>query len=277
MMTEMIGRTVRLYEITNFVGKGGHGAVYRALHKDTGKPVAVKVILPEHEEDKTLLVRFQQEAEIIRDLRHPHIVRLHDYWQDADGIWIVMQWIGGGDLRKYLEETGKMPPTALAKILKQITGALDETHAADIIHRDLKPDNIVLDENGDAYLTDFGIAKRMGYKAITSMGVVIGSPNYLSPEQIMGETVSPRTDVFALGFTIYELLAGLHPFDGIKNRVQLMMAMIQQDVPPILGLDPAISDDLNELVQRATHKQQDKRYPTASALSRHFSEIVGVE
>jgi serine/threonine-protein kinase len=141
----------------------------------------------------------------------------------------------------------------------------------------LKPDNIVLDENGDAYLTDFGIAKRMGYKAITSMGVVIGSPNYLSPEQIMGETVSPRTDVFALGFTIYELLAGLHPFDGIKNRVQLMMAMIQQDVPPILGLDPAISDDLNELVQRATHKQQDKRYPTASALSRHFSEIVGVE
>lgn len=273
-MDNMIGRTVRTYEITDFVGKGGHGAVYKAVHTRNGEKVAVKVILPEHEEDSTLLVRFQQEAEIIRDLRHPNIVHLHEFWQDEEGIWVVMQWLGGGDLREYLEKYGKMQPKMLAKILEQIAGGLDEAHAADIIHRDLKPDNIVLDDNGDAYLTDFGIAKRIGYTAITSMGVVVGSPNYLSPEQIMGETISGRTDVFALGFTIYEMLTGTHPFDNIKNRIQLMMAMMQQDIPPITTLDPQICDDVNELIQRAANKQADKRYPTASALARHFSEIV---
>jgi serine/threonine protein kinase len=273
-MDSMIGRTVRTYEITDFVGKGGHGAVYKAVHTRNGEKVAVKVILPEHEEDSTLLVRFQQEAEIIRDLRHPNIVHLHEFWQDDEGIWVVMQWLGGGDLREYLEKHSKMEPKMLAKILEQIAGGLDEAHAADIIHRDLKPDNIVLDDNGDAYLTDFGIAKRIGYKAITSMGVVVGSPNYLSPEQIMGEGVSGRTDVFALGFTIYEMLTGTHPFDHIRNRVQLMMAMMQQDIPPITTLDAQICDDINELIQRATSKQIDKRYPTASALARHFSEIV---
>jgi serine/threonine-protein kinase len=170
-----------------------------------------------------------------------------------------------------------MPAKDLAKILTQVTGALDAAHAADIIHRDLKPDNIVLDEDGNAYLTDFGIAKRIGYKAITSMGVVIGSPNYLSPEQIMGETVSSRTDIFALGFMIYEMLTGKHPLGSVKNRVQLMMAMLQQDIPPITDIDPMIADDMNMLLQRATSKQAEERYPTASALGRHFSEIVGVD
>ena len=273
-MDNMIGRTVRSYKITEFIGKGGHGAVYKAENTETKEIVAVKVILPEHEDDSTLLERFQQEAEIIRDLRHPHIVHLHDFWKDEAGIWVVMQWLGGGDLREYLEKHGTVPPKVLAKVLNQITGALDEAHAADIIHRDLKPDNIVLDDKGDAYLTDFGIAKRIGYKAITSMGVVVGSPNYLSPEQIMGETVSSRTDVFALGFTIYELLTGGHPFHGIKNRVQLMMAMIQQEIPPILDLDESIIDEVNEVIQKATDKDVSKRYPTASALARHFNEVV---
>ncbi|MDQ7036483.1 MAG: serine/threonine-protein kinase [Anaerolineae bacterium] len=255
--------------------KGGHGAVYRAQHTETGKDYAIKVILPEHENDSTLLVRFQQEAEIIRDLNHPHIVHLEEFWEDEYGMWVVMQWLGGGDLRQYLEAKGKMPPKTLAKILTQITGALDETHAANIIHRDLKPDNIVLDEKGAAYLTDFGIAKRIGYKPITSLGIVVGSPNYLSPEQILGETVSARTDVFALGFTIYEMLIGQHPFHHIRSRVQLMMAIMQQDIPVMTDLDPKIVADINGLIQRATNKQTDKRYPTASALSQHFSQIVG--
>jgi serine/threonine-protein kinase len=204
-------------------------------------------------------------------------VRLVEFWEDDEGMWVAMQWLGGGDLREYLESKGKMPAKDLAKILTQVTGALDAAHAADIIHRDLKPDNIVLDEDGNAYLTDFGIAKRIGYKAITSMGVVIGSPNYLSPEQIMGETVSSRTDIFALGFMIYEMLTGKHPFGSVKNRVQLMMAMLQQDIPPITDIDPMIADDMNMLLQRATSKQAEERYPTASALGRHFSEIVGVD
>lgn len=275
MMQEMLGRTVRSYEIKAFVGKGGHGAVYRAYDSQSNQDVAIKVILPELEEDATLLERFQREAEIIRDLRHPHIVRLVEFWKDDEGMWVAMQWLGGGDLREFLEKKGKMPPKDLARILHQVADALDAAHAADIIHRDLKPDNIVLDEAGNAYLTDFGIAKRMGYKAITSMGIVVGSPNYLSPEQIMGEKVSPRTDVFALGYTIYELLTGEHPFNSIKNRVMLLMAMMQQDVPPITSLEPAICDDINLLLQRATSKTVDERYPTASALARHYSEIVG--
>jgi len=276
-MTEMIGRHIRSFEILDFVGKGGHGAVYRARDSKSNRIVALKVMLPEHEEDDTLIERFRREAQIIRELRHPHIVGLVDYWQDDEGVWVVMDWLGGGDLRDYIDEYGAMPPKDLVPLLKQVASALHAAHAADIIHRDLKPDNIVLDEDGKAYLTDFGIAKRKGYTALTSVGMVMGSPSYLSPEQIMGEEISPRTDIYALGFTIYELLTGEHPFADIKNQIQFMMALVQKDVPLLENLPEAIAADLNALIQRATHKQADQRYPTAAALARHYAEIVGVD
>src|SRR5688572_21139064 len=147
---------VRDYQVTAYVGKGGHGAVYRAELVKTGAIVAIKVLLPQHSEDLELAQRLEQEAEIIRDLRHPHIVPLLETWKDNLGIWLVMPWLGGGDLRDYLKEKGAMKPEALSVLLQQICSALDAAHAAHIIHRDFKPDNILLDDAGVAYLSDFG-------------------------------------------------------------------------------------------------------------------------
>lgn len=206
-MQDLVGKIFHDYEILAFVGKGGHGAVYRAKSPKVEQEVALKVLLQKHAADDELIKRIHIEAEIIRDLQHPNIVTLIDTWEDENGLWMVMPWLGGGDLRDYIEKYGAMPPERLSPILNQVCNALEAAHEKQIIHRDLKPDNILLDEAGNAYLTDFGIAKRMGHSAITSMGVVMGSPDYLSPEQIMGYEISRRTDVYALGITIYELLA----------------------------------------------------------------------
>jgi serine/threonine-protein kinase len=274
-MENLIGKIFHNYEILAFVGKGGHGAVYHAKKPDE-QDVALKVLLPEHAEDDDLIKRIRIEAEIIHDLNHPHIVTLIDTWDDDNGIWLVMPWIGGGDLRTYIETNGAMPPQQFNPILEQICSALEAAHEKQIVHRDLKPDNILLDEAGNAYLTDFGIAKRMGYSTITSMGVVMGSPEYLSPEQIMGYEISPRTDIYALGITIYELLAGHHPFVGEKNKVKLMMKMVQQDLPSLDNdnIHPELSHHLDTLIQRATDKKAENRYENASALAAHFREII---
>ncbi len=268
------GKTVHQYELVKFVGRGGHGAVYRARHVVSHDIVAVKVVLPEHARDEKLLQRLHQEAQIIHDLRHPNIVHLIETWEDNNGVWIAMQWCGGGDLRERLEQKGSMAPHEIVPILEQVASALDAAHAAQIIHRDLKPDNIMLDEVGNAYLTDFGIAKRLGHNAITSMGVVVGSPNYLSPEQIMGYDITARTDIYALGILIYELLTGDHPFSTITSKVQMMMALVQQPIPPVVSLPDELADGVNGLIQRATAKNAEQRYPTASSLARHLKEIV---
>lgn len=275
-MVDLIGKTVRDYQVSSFVGKGGHGAVYRAEHLTTGTQVAIKVLLPEHSEDVELAKRLLQEAEIVRELRHPHIVPLLERWQDAQGLWLVMPWLAGGDLHDYLKKQGAMRPAILSPILSQIGSALDAAHAAEIIHRDLKPDNILLDAAGVAYLSDFGIAKRKNYGAITSVGMVVGSPNYLSPEQIMGEEISNRTDIYALGITIHELLAGMHPYHDTASRLQLMMKLVQQSLPPLTDREiPAeYLDDINGLIQRCTAKNPKDRYITASSVAYHFQEII---
>jgi serine/threonine-protein kinase len=169
-----------------------------------------------------------------------------------------MPWLGGGDLHDYLKKQGAMSPNVLSPILSQICSALDAAHAAQIIHRDLKPDNILLDMAGVAYLSDFGIAKRKNYGAITSIGTVIGSPNYLSPEPI------------------HELLAGMHPYHDTVSRLQLMMKLVQQNLPPLTDREiPAeYLDGINGLIQRCTAKNPQDRYITASSVAYHFQEIL---
>src|SRR5690606_27185001 len=228
-------------------------------------------------EDEKIVQRINQEAEIIQDLRHPNIVPLIETWQDEQEICLVMPWLSGGDLRDYVEKYGSLAPENLSPILTQICSALDAAHAAQIIHRDLKPDNILLDDTGKAYLSDFGIAKRKGYSNITTVGTLIGSPNYLSPEQIMGDEISNRTDIYALGIVIHEVLAGIHPYHDTVSRLQLMMKLAQQDLPPLTDREiPAqFMDEVNGLIQRCTAKNSKDRYLTASSVAYHFKQIIG--
>ena len=269
-MAELIGQTIREYRIEAQIGRGGHGVVFRAIHVPTENIVAIKVLLPEYLEDPQMAERLELEASIVRELKHPNIVHYEDSWHDEYGVWLVMRYLSGGNLRELMTQHPQVPLEHVARITGQIVAALDCAHTAGIVHRDLKPDNIILDEEGNAYLTDFGIAKRLGYKAITSMGVVLGSPAYLTPEQILGAEVSARTDIFSLGMTLYEVLAGQHPFGKTKGQVQLMMLLLQTDVPPLARED--IPPSVAAVIAKALSREAAGRYENVNAFWQAWQE-----
>jgi serine/threonine-protein kinase len=274
-MSQLIGQTIRDYRIEEQIGRGGHGVVFRAVHLPTQQHVAAKVLLPEYLEDPTMAVRLEQEASIVRELKHPNIVHYEDSWQDGYGVWLIMRYMGGGSLRELMTKQSPVPLETVTRVVEQIVGALECAHVANIVHRDLKPDNIILDDEGNAYLTDFGIAKRIGYKAITSMGVVMGSPAYLTPEQILGAEISARTDIFSLGLTLYEVLVGQHPFGKIKGQVQLMMMLLQTDVPPLVEKRPDISAELGAVIAKALSRDVPNRYENVMAFWEDWRKAVG--
>ncbi len=275
-MSDLIGQIIRDYQIIDFIGQGGHGSVYKAL-QNSEAPVALKIMLQDHLEDKTMVQRILQEAEIILELEHPHIVPLVESWQDDKGIYVVMPWYDGGDLRTYINENQPVDPQVVSRILIQICDALDIAHAVKIIHRDIKPENILLDSDGNAYLSDFGFAKRMDSTVeITTVGDVVGTPNYLSPEQIMGYDIGNSADIYALGIMLHEILDGAHPYADTKSRVQLMLKLVKDDLPKLknANLSQEKLEQIDALIGRCTHKNPDNRYQTASAVAEDFSQII---
>ncbi len=272
-MTDMLPMLVNGYQLLEEIGRGGHGVVYKA-YDSTGRVCAVKQVSLQHEDDK-LLQRIQAEAQIIRDLQHPNIVQLYDLWQDDENMWLVMNWLPR-DLRKYMAENQPLSLTRIAEITDEVAQALAMAHAADIIHRDLKPDNILLDDAGRAYLTDFGIAKRLGYAALTSMGLVIGSPAYLTPEQILGDPITPQTDIYSFGIMLYEMVCGEHPFVQIKSHMQLMMTLVQSALPPVHDKRPDVAEAVTGVILKATALKAENRYESVLALAQAFRAAAQV-
>lgn len=282
----LTGQQVRDYDIGAEIGRGAHGVVYQARRRSDGRQVAAKVVaLTPHlsqnpdkrAEQVELLQRFESEAEIIRQLDHPNIIDMLDFWHDEWGTWMVMSWLGGGNLRQRIERRGSLSPEFCAAWLDGICGALDVAHRAQVIHRDLKPDNILFDDEGRAILGDFGVAKRLDRAPVTALGVMVGSMAYLSPEQIMGEPpISPRTDIFALGLTLYEALTGQHPYSYVKGHVNFMMHLMQEPVPPLHEQHAHLPAALDAVLQRATAKNPAERYPDAPALAQAFRQAAGL-
>ncbi|MEP0761797.1 MAG: serine/threonine protein kinase, partial [Chloroflexota bacterium] len=206
-------KTIKGYEIHERIGSGGFGVIHRATQTTLGREVAIKIILPHFANHPDFIRRFEAEAQVIARLEHPFIVPLYDYWRDPQGAYLVMRWLRGGNLRDALAN-GPFELEAAALFMDQITSALATAHRNEVIHRDLKPANILLDEDGNAYLSDFGIAKDIlkTEGALTESGMMLGSPDYLSPEQARSEPVTPQTDIYSLGVVLYEVLTGHHPF-----------------------------------------------------------------
>lgn len=275
-MSDYTGQTIRSYIIQEEVGRGGHGVVYKAIRENTGETVAAKVLLPEYIVDEKMVKRLEIEAQIVRDLQHPNIVHCDDSWRDDSGVWLIMRWMGGGNLRQYIKTHHPLSLRRMADMVDQVSAALEVAHEAGIVHRDLKPDNIVLDEAGNACLTDFGIARRLGYNAITSMGVVMGSPGYLTPEQILGEPVSAQTDIYAFGVMLYEMIAGVHPYSHIRGHVQLMIMLAQQELPLVHEARPDVPEAVSEVIRKATVRQPGQRYGTVLAFAEAFREAAGL-
>lgn len=195
---DLTGRAIRGYSLAERIGAGGMGAVYRAIQPIVEREVAMKIILPVYANHPDFIRRFEAEAQLVARLEHPHIVPLYDYWREPGVAYLVMRLLRGGSLQQLLHN-GAIPLETTAKLLEQICSALHSAHRIGIIHRDLKPANILLDEEENAYLADFGIAKNLGNpnrEEQTQMDVIIGSPQYMSPEQIQSHSIRPQTDIY---------------------------------------------------------------------------------
>ncbi len=276
-MTFEIGETLKGYRILERIGSGGFGAVYRAYQTTLGREVAIKVILPGLANRPEFIRRFEQEAQLVARLEHLHITPLYDYWRDPEGAYLVMRWLRGGSVRDALAE-GPFGLAQAARLLDQVAAGLAVAHAAGVVHRDIKPSNILLDEEGNAYLADFGIARELGEAGsrLTDSGEVVGSPDYLSPEQARGQPVTPQTDIYCLGVTLYEILAGQHPFPGLTG-VERLFKHINEPLPQIDSLDRPVQVEVNALIQRATAKNPRLRFNDALEMAAAFRQAARLE
>ena len=269
-MEDLSNRVIKGYELRQRVGAGGFGAVYRAYQPTIGREVAVKVILPQHANHPDFIRRFELEAQLIARLEHPHIVPLYDYWRDPEGAFLVMRWLKGS-LRDSIER-GPWSIEAASRLLEQVASALTIAHREGIIHRDIKPDNILLDEDENAYLADFGIAKDTNMVSVTAEGDIVGSPAYITPEQIKGETVTPRTDIYSIALVIYEILTGEKPFPDAATPIELIHKHLTTPLPALTR--PNLPTALSEVIQTATAKDPAYRYANVLRFASAFRAAV---
>ncbi len=206
-MAGLIGQRLGQYEIVALLGRGGMATVYRARQLNIKREVAIKVIRADLAETADFIKRFEREAETIASLRHPYILKLFDYGEFGDTVYLVMELVSGGSLAELISK-GPLPVATASRLLEQIASALDYSHERGIIHRDLKPQNVLLDEQNNPILTDFGIAKILSQTtSLTQSGMAMGTPSYMAPEQWMGKALDSRADIYALGIMLFEMLA----------------------------------------------------------------------
>jgi WD40 repeat protein/serine/threonine protein kinase len=270
-MDAYLNRVIKGYELRERIGAGGFGAVYRAHQAAVGREVAIKIILPEYASQPDFIRRFEVEAQVIARLEHPHIVPLYDYWRDPEGAFLVMRLLRSS-LRGAIQR-GKWALDDVSQLLEQIGSALSVAHRENIVHRDVKPDNILLDEDNNAYLADFGIAKELGIDR-TQEGTLIGSPAYITPEQIKGDAVSTKTDIYSLGLIVYELLLGEKPYVDATTPAELISRHLNTPLPKMRPRRPDLPATIDEVLQTATAKNPDHRYPNALRFAAAFRACV---
>jgi len=272
----LTGKTIKTYEVDSLIGEGGYGVVYRATQQAVNREVAMKVILPKFANSPEFIRRFEAEAQVVARLEHPHVVPLYDYWREPDSAFLVMRFLRGGSMRDQLDELGAMRPESVSKILEQVASALTFAHRNGVIHRDIKADNILLDEDGNAYLGDFGIAKELGTEANLTKDNIIGTPAYLAPEQIRGGDIGPQSDIYAFGIMLYEILTGRRPFAELTPAT-LLYKHLNEPLPMIDHNKLQLPAAINSIIQRATAKDSNVRYPDALSLVKEFQQAIQLD
>jgi WD40 repeat protein/serine/threonine protein kinase len=276
-MSVITAQSIKGYELLDLIGEGAYGAVYRAHQPLVGRTVAIKIILPQYANQPEFIRRFENEAQLVAQLEHLHIVPLYDYWRDPEGAYLVMRLMKGGSLEVSNKEAGPWNQEDAARLVDQVASALDSAHQQGVVHRDLKPANILLDEDGNAYLSDFGIAKELGAAAdITQTEAILGTPAYISPEQVQNQPVTPQTDIYSFGVLLYGLLVGKHPSPD-TSTAELVIKHLQEPLPYVRESHPELPAALDGVIQRATAKNPIDRYTTALALAIDFHRALQLE
>jgi len=266
----LIGTELGQYTIQEEIGRGGMATVYSATQRSMSRTVAIKVLPPHFLHDPGFLERFGREVEVISNLEHPHILPIYDYGE-AEGVpYIAMRYLGGGSMAQ-LVRRGVPEIKELVKSFSQVCDALDYAHQQGIIHRDLKPGNIMLDEHGNAYLSDFGIARVMGSDLTGS--AIIGTPAYMSPEQAHGSAIDARSDIYALGIVLFELITGREPYQA-ETPMSLLLKHINEPIPPLSQFREGVPESIQEVIEKATAKQPDDRYSSAGDMATAFADAL---
>ncbi len=260
------------YQIIEELGKGGMGRVYKVFDQEVQAKMALKLIKPEISADKQTINRFRNELKIARDISHKNICRMYDLGKEAGNYFITMEYVSGEDLKSFIRRSRQLVVGTAIFIAKQVCEGLAEAHRLGVVHRDLKPGNIMIDREGNAKIMDFGIARSFSVKGITGAGVMIGTPEYMSPEQVEGKEVDQRSDIYSLGIILYEMLTGQVPFEGdtpftvgVKHKSE-----IPKDPSE---LNAQIPQDLNRLVLKCLEKTKERRYQTAGELGDDLEKI----
>jgi tRNA A-37 threonylcarbamoyl transferase component Bud32 len=276
-MATLTGKTLGKYQIYERIGRGGMADVYKGRHTRLDREVAIKVLHAYLAEGQDFLTRFEREARAIASLQHPHIVQVYDFDVEDELAYMVMEFIGGGNLRLQLEDafTKKtyLPLEQVARLLQQIGEGLDYAHSQGMLHRDIKPANVLLRENGDAVLADFGIARILSDTQFTATGSLIGTPAYMSPEQGRGETLTPASDLYGLGIILYEMLTNHVPFDS-ETPLAIIHKQIHDPLPALTEYRDDLPRGLVQVVERALAKDPANRFASAAVLMDNFENAL---
>ena len=261
------------YQIIEELGKGGMGKVYRALDKELNEEVALKLIKPEVSSDKKTIERFKNELRLARKISHKNVGRMYELMEKEGIRFISMEYVPGEDLKSSIRRFGQLPIGKSIDIAKQVCEGLTEAHELGVVHRDLKPSNIMIDKKGNAKIMDFGIARSLEAKGITGAGMMIGTPEYMSPEQVEGKEVDPRSDIYSLGVILFEMVTGRVPFEGYTALTIAVKHKSEVPKNP-QEYNAQISGDLSRVILRCLEKDREKRYQYAEELR---SELANIE
>jgi serine/threonine-protein kinase len=257
------------YEIISRLASGGMANVYLARCRVLNRPVTIKVLREELAEDKEFLQRFQREAQAVASLSHPNIVNIYDVGEHEGLPYLVMEYVEGEDLKEVIKKRAPFSPQEIASIGAQVCAALAHAHQKGIVHRDIKPHNILITNGGRVKVTDFGLARVLSVPAatVTQSGTVVGSVYYFSPEQAQGQEVDPRSDLYSLGVVLYEMATGEVPFKG-DNPISVALKHLQEEPPPVRRRNPAIPQELEQIILKAMAKNPDDRFHSADEMRR---------
>jgi len=261
------------YEIAEELGGGGMAVVYKGRDKYLNRLVTIKILRPEFTADKDFVNRFQHEAQAVASLSHPNIVSIYDVGQEDNIYYLIMEYVHGDNLKTLIKNEGPLLPEKAVRIAMQLCEALEHAHENNIVHRDVKPHNILITYDGRAKLTDFGIAREITAATFNYTDTIVGSVHYISPEQVRGQAVGPKSDLYSLGVVLYEMLTGKVPYQG-DSPIAIAIKHIQEEAELPSRLNPRLNTELEKIILKAINKDPALRFQSAREMFAHLQTVI---